>query len=274
MIFIGNNMIIGNQLKSSTFSDEENEMIDQMSKYRERYYWLNYDHFQFFLHLRSAIIQASRGLFASKAKFTTFENSRCNERFWRLTEQGGFMIRERVRPSDAINDIFHNGVLYGFECATAIVIIFYKAVLDSINFEQFNRIYQGMYLRDWQLDDDLPIYTRKGNDFIPGDCLYFNNPQFNPETPQWRGVNAIDLGNGLFFAHGIGIKPVEGIIEAINKRRKPYATESAYLLSQVTRLDDYYLYQFSNGVQIRSSTPYFITSNKIVGKIGLHPFYG
>ncbi|MBO1510782.1 protein-glutamine gamma-glutamyltransferase [Metabacillus bambusae] len=255
MIFIGNNLVSGNQLKSTTLTAEENEIIDRMSQYQERYLFLNDDHFQFVLHLRSAIIHASRSLFTSKAKFTTFETSHCNERFWRLTNQGGFKLKEGIRPSDAINDIFQNGVLYGFECATAMVIIYYKAVLDSINFAQFNRIYLGMYLRDWQSDDDLPIYTRRGNDYLPGDCLYFNNPQFNPKTPQWRGTNAMDLGNKLFFAHGIGIKTAEGILEALNKRRNPHATEFAYLLSQVTRLDDYYLYQFAKGAHKRSNTP-------------------
>jgi protein-glutamine gamma-glutamyltransferase len=274
MIFIGTQMVSGNQLKSSNMTEEENEMIERMSRYQERYSFFSYDHLKFDLHLRKSVIQAAKDLFASKAKFTLFVNAKCNERYWKLTEQGGFKLREGIRPSDAIRDIFQNGGMYGFECATAIVIIFYKAVLDSINFELYNRIYQGMYLRDWQSDDDLPIHTRRGNDYLPGDCLYFNNPDFDPNKPQWRGENAIDLGNGLYFGHGIGIKTSDVIIEFLNKRRKPDATESAYLLSQVTRLDDNYLYQFSNGVHKRSITPHFITFNRIVGKIGRYSFYG
>lgn len=268
VIFIGHSMINPNQLKATNFTDEQNETIDRMSQYQVRYSFFNHEHLQFDLHMRQATIQAARDLFASKAKFTTFQNAKCNDRFWRRTDQGGFQLKYGNLPSDAIRDIFQNGTLYGFECATAIVIIFYKAVLDSINHDQFNRIYQGMYLRDWQTDDDLPIYTRRGNDFLPGDCLYFNNPQFDPNKPQWRGENVIDLGNGLYFGHGIGIKTSEGIIESLNTRRKPYATESAYLLSQVTRLDDHYLFQFSNGVHQRRHTPHFLAANKVVGKVG------
>lgn len=269
MIYIGNRFVNGNELKSSTYKAEQNEIIDKMSRYQERYSFFNLQHFQFTLQLRYSIIQAARQLFASKAKFTTFESARSNERYWTLTEQGGFKLKSGVRPSDAINDIFQNGTLYGFECATGIVIIFYKAVLDSINDSQFNRIYQGLYLRDWQSDNDLPIYTRRGNDYLPGDCLYFDNPQFNPKTPQWRGENVIDLGNDLYFGHGIGIKTAEGIIESLNNRRKPYATESAYLLSQVTRLDDQYLYQFST----RGDELPFLTSRTIVTKIGSNHYY-
>ncbi|MFV2050776.1 protein-glutamine gamma-glutamyltransferase, partial [Metabacillus sp. YM-086] len=116
----------------------------------------------------------------------------------------------------------------------------------------------------------LPIYTRRGNDYLPGDCLYFDNPQFNPKTPQWRGENVIDLGNDLYFGHGIGIKTADGIIESLNKRRKAYATESAYLLSQVTRLDNRYLYQFSN---TRAQIPTFLASKTIVSKLGSATFY-
>jgi protein-glutamine gamma-glutamyltransferase len=272
MIFIGTNMIHANQIKIPKLTEEKTAIINQMNQYQVRYSFFSYDHLQFDLHLRQSIIQAARDLFASKAKFTTFDKAKCNERFWRLTDQGGFKLKWGNLPSDAIRDIFQNGTLYGFECATAMVIIFYKAVLDSINLDQFNRIYQGMYLRDWQSDDDLPIYTRRGNDFLPGDCLYFNNPQFDPNKPQWRGENVIDLGNGLYFGHGIGIKTSEGMIESLNKKRKPYATESAYLLSQMTRLDDNYLFQFSNGDHQRSNTPNFITTNKVVGKIGQYSF--
>lgn len=274
MILIDNNAQSDLQLKSSKFTAEENEIIERLHRYQEEYTFSTIDHFHFYLHLRMATIKAARDLFASKAKFAVFQKAHCNERFWRLTHQGGFKLREGILPSDAIRDIFQNGPLYGFECATAIVIVFYKAVLDTINLEQFNRIYLGMYLRDWQTNDDLPIHTRRGNDYLPGDCLYFNNPQFDPNKPQWRGENAIDLGNSIYYGHGIGIKKAEEIIEHLNKRRKPDATESAYLLSQVTRLDDNYLYQFANGAHQRSATPQFITTNTVVSRIGHHSFYG
>ncbi|WP_078432940.1 protein-glutamine gamma-glutamyltransferase [Metabacillus halosaccharovorans] len=271
MIVIGNRVVDAITLKSSDFPPEKNEMIDKMSRYQENYSFLNNQHFEFNLNLRYSIIQAARHLLASKAKFATFERARCNEQYWHLTEQGGFKLRAGISPSVAISDIFHNGREYAFECATSIVIIFFKAVLDSIDVSQFNRIYQGIYLRDWQTDNDLPIFTRRGNDYIPGDCLYFDNPQFNPQTPQWQGENVIDLGNDLYFGHGIGIKTSDGIIESLNKRRKPYPTESAFLLSQVTRLDDQYLYRFS--LSRENLITQFIDTRTIVGRIGSQSYY-
>ncbi|WP_226669517.1 protein-glutamine gamma-glutamyltransferase [Metabacillus litoralis] len=267
MIIIRNQPQSENQLTSSSYSTEQNEIIAKMSRYNNKYSFLNHEHLKFVLHLRLEIINSARNLYASKAKFTTFERAHCNENYWQLTAQGGFKLKSGVKPSVAIKDIYENGLLYGFECATAMVIIFYTGVLSSIDSRQFDRLYQGLYLRDWQSDEDLPIYTNRGNDYLPGDCLYFNNPQFNPNTPQWQGENAIDLGNDLYFGHGIGIKTAEGIIEALNKRRSAQATESAHLLSQVTRIDDNYLYQFSR-VYSRNNETTFIATNSIVVRVG------
>ncbi|WP_273124015.1 protein-glutamine gamma-glutamyltransferase [Metabacillus sp. HB246100] len=271
MITIGNKVASGNQLSSQSLSPEQIEMVEKMNRYPNNYVFSSYSHFQFTLMLRQHIIQASRNLLASKVKFRTFRTSYCNGQYWQLTSQGGFKLKPQARPSEAIQDIYENGRLYGFECATAIVIIFYTAVLYSIDHHQFDRLYQGLYLRDWQSDEDLPIYTRRGNDFLPGDCLYFKNPQFDPNTPQWQGENVIDLGNDLYFGHGIGIKTAEGIVESLNKKRSPYATESAHLLSQVTRIDDSYLFQFASGLS-RGLHVNFITSKKIAARVGRNYF--
>ncbi|MDQ0229820.1 protein-glutamine gamma-glutamyltransferase [Metabacillus malikii] len=274
MIYIGNRLYYAVQLKSPSYTVEENELITRMGRYRIRYDFSHFQQFRFALKLRVMIIRAARDLLSSQAKFANFADSTCNPKYWTLTANGGFKLKQDVQPADAIKDIFQNGPLYAFECATAIVIIFYKAALESINIEQFNRIYQGLYLRDWRSDEDLPINTRKGNDFLPGDCLYFNNPEFDPNVSYWRVENAIDLGNGHFFGHGIGIKTAEKMIEALNSRRKPNATVSAYLLSQVTRLDDQYLYHFASpGLQQRGE-PEFIASNLVVGRVGRAVFTG
>ncbi|MFC0271038.1 protein-glutamine gamma-glutamyltransferase [Metabacillus herbersteinensis] len=262
MIIIQN----GYNLQSSSFTDQQNEIIQLMNRYQETYSYTNRSQFLFELKLRMESIQAAEDLYKSGVKFATFATSRCNEKLWTLTSQGGFVIRQGVSPSDAINDIFNNGQLYAFECATSIVIVYYKAVLESIDLNQFNRLYQGMILYDWHFDDDLSIYTRRGNDYLPGDCLYFKNPDFNPKTPQWRGENAIYLGNNLFYGHGIGIKDAAGIIESLSKKRRPGATESPFLLSQVTRLDAKFLYNFSPMDNLR--VPAFLQENTIVTRIG------
>jgi protein-glutamine gamma-glutamyltransferase len=212
--------------------------------------------------LRDRIIDAAISLAKSKVRFAIFRLSKCNEQFWIKNELGGFQLKEGVLPSDAINDIFINSHLYAFECATAIVIVFYKAVLDVMDKQTFNRLFSNLLLYDWHVDQDLGIKTKKGEDYLPGDCLYFKNPEFDPQTPQWQGENTIYLGKDLHYGHGIGIKTAEGIIAALNKKRKKDATKSAYLLPQTTRVDFIYLSQFSSNLgdyRLPINKKYFIT---------------
>lgn len=241
-------MTIG-QLRRIFPQESFQEMLELMVKYREVYAYESMQQLHFELIMRQNTMNAAHDLLKSKAKFATFAKSYCNEEFWNLSERGAFLLKNGRKPSDAINDIFANGTKYAFECATAIVIVFYKATLDSIGEKAFNYLFQGIVLYDWHYDKDLGIHTRKGNDFIPGDCLYFNNPQFDPKTPQWRGENTIYLGRDMYYGHGIGIRTANGIIQALNKYREEGATETAYLKQQVTRPDYRYLSHYLNMAQ-------------------------
>ena len=60
-------------------------------------------------------------------------------------------------------------------------------------------------------------------DFLPGDVVYFKNPDFNPYTPEWKGLNAVVLDDGTYFAHGIGIGTAEQFIHILNQMRKPWS---------------------------------------------------
>lgn len=233
-----------NILNTSVLTAEQKEILDLMVKYEEVYSYEHFSQFKFEMDLRTEIVKASSALYQSGVKFTTFEYSKCNPAFWDLTSQGAIVIKPGVPPSAALMDVYNNGTMYAFECATAMVAVFYRAVLEMIEEPYFNRLFDGMILYDWHYDDDLGVFTRRGNDYLPGDCLYFKNPDFDPEKPQWRGENTIDLGYDLYYGHGIGIKDSEGIITSLNKYRKQGATRSAYLLSQVTRLDYRYLYPY------------------------------
>lgn len=229
------------QLRGMFPQEQFQEMLELMVKYREVYAYDNMPQLHFELMMRLNTMRAARDLLKSKVQFASFANSYCNEEYWNLNRKGAFLLKKGRKPSDAIRDIFQNGIKYAFECATAIVIIFYKAALDSIGDKAFNYLFQGIVLYDWHSDEDLGIFSRKGNDFIPGDCLYFNNPDFDPKKPQWRGENAIYLGKGMFYGHGIGIRTADGIIQALNKFRKEGAQQTAYLKQQVTRPDYRYL---------------------------------
>ena len=53
-------------------------------------------------------------------------------------------------------------------------------------------------LMNWSnIDEKLGVdYYDSVSDFMPGDCIYFKNPDVNPKTTEWQGENTIDLGDG------------------------------------------------------------------------------
>jgi protein-glutamine gamma-glutamyltransferase len=197
----------------------------------------------FEIRLRENIIEAALKLKDASVAFTSFKYSKFNPIYW-TKGPSGYLLNPNVRPSDAISDIFDNGQEYGFECSTAMVIIFYKAVLESIRVADFNYLFRGLLVWNWNYDPDLAIITLEGSEFIPGDVVYFMNPDF--EMPIWRGENAVVLGKGLYYGHGIGIGTAKEMIDALNTLRKEGSTTSAFMLQQHSRLNSKYLSQFSD----------------------------
>ncbi|MFC3886015.1 protein-glutamine gamma-glutamyltransferase [Bacillus songklensis] len=244
MIKINQKLIEVSQIGYGISSSEKSKILELMGKYSKVYEYETMEQLEFELEIRLQIIRAAVLLYKSGVKFATFSRSKCNEKYWRLTEKGAFVLKPNVLPQTAIEDIFLNGSKYAFECATAIVIIFYKAVLESIDKEQFNRLFSGLYLYDWQYDQDLDLRTHEGTDFLPGDCVYFKNPEYDPKTPQWQGENAIILDENLYYGHGIGITTRQVIINFLNTKRKKNSNKSAYLTHRITRLNVNYLSQF------------------------------
>lgn len=221
----------------------ERSIIEKMDSSRRVYDFDSLEELKFELDLRLSIIKASRDLNKSSFRFRVFSNSMCNPEFWDRTDEGGFRLKENAEPYAAIEDIYINSSQYGTECSTAIIILYYKALLDILPRRLFNRLFSEIYLMNWkELDDDLGIGTYSNvGDYFPGDCRYFKNPDVNPKTPQWQGENAIDLGDGTYYGHGVGIRDGEEIIESLNKNRKDDAARSAYLMNTATRPDFKYL---------------------------------
>lgn len=212
------------------------------------YRYASLAHLQFELKLRTAIVEAAKALRRSGVQFEDFEHSHCNERFWHLNNRGGFELRSDVTPAEGIRDIFANGPLYGFECATAIVIVLYKGLLDCIREKDFNRMFADLLLYDWHYDADLRLIEKQGaSESFPGDVLYFKNPDVNPRQIEWQGENTVKLEEDLYYGHGIGIESSRAIIAKLNRHRKPGSTVSAYLTDQVISPDFLYLSQFEGG---------------------------
>ncbi|WP_066174414.1 protein-glutamine gamma-glutamyltransferase [Bacillus marinisedimentorum] len=223
------------QMESWDAGSVEKKIIQQMLDAPVLYSYRTRSELLFEINVRKNIIESAEKMNEQKIEFTTFKGARCNPEYWHLTEQGGFLLKPGIRPSAAIMDIYVNSPLYGFECATASVIILYHAAIKSIGKRVFDVMFQDLYLYSWHTDSDLGLHTFYANHLIPGDVVYFKNPEFNPGTPWYRGENAVALTGGKFFGHGFGIRDDEKMIQKLNKHRKQGSTQSAYLTNLVTR---------------------------------------
>lgn len=213
-------------------------VLEQMDKSDHTYRFDSIGELRFTLSLRKYTVDAAQSLNKSKMRFSTFHESFCNEEFWERTENGGFLLKKGAVPSKAIIDIFENGKLYGTECATAMVIVIYRAVLEAFGEELFDQTFKSIYLMDWSIKQPLlnDISTpKKVADILIGDRAYFMNEQVSPETSWWRGENVIVLPNDLYYGHGIGIQSADAIIKSLNRNRIPDATISAYLMDKAAR---------------------------------------
>jgi protein-glutamine gamma-glutamyltransferase len=190
--------------------------------------------------LRTEIVNAAYSLHKSGMSFAIFANTRCNPDYWTRTSNGGWRLNPDAAPSDAVRDIFGNGYRYATECATAMGIVYYKAVLEVYGDELFDRTFTSIYLMDWDIRD--PLLNRVGymesvSSLVTGDRAYFANPDHSPELPQWQGENVIVLGDGAYYGHGIGINSAEHIVKSLNSKRFSGNPRPAYLMSSAGRPD-------------------------------------
>jgi len=213
----------------------QKEIIIKIDKSPATFKYNSIEDLKFEVNLRAGIINASYGLYRSGLDFAVFRKTRCNENYWNRNTDGGFSLKAGVKPSDAINDIFKNGRMYATECATAMVIVYYKALLEVYPKELFDETFNEITLMNWHsLDRNLYEIGQMNNISadIPGDRRYFRNPDVDLATPEWQGENTIDLGNGKYYGHGAGIYPASAIIAMLNENRKEGSTISAYLMEE------------------------------------------
>lgn len=218
----------------------ERRVLDILSESGQRHAYGSLGQLKFELELRREIVTASKRLYRSRLDFAVFRESRCNPEFWERTQNGGFRLKNGVKASSGIGDIFANGQKYATECATAMIIVYYKALLDVYSAELFDATFPGIYLMNWHALDRLLRETgamKKVGDYLPGDRRYVANPDVSPLTPEWQGENLIDLDGRLYYGHGIGIVTIDTVISALNQNRRPDAESSAYLMEEAGRPD-------------------------------------
>lgn len=214
------------------------KIINILHSSNNEYQYTSLSELEFEIKFRINIIKASIELYRSDFSFEVFDDAKCNAKYWELTPEGGFLLKDGVKASDAIMDIFQNGDEYATECATAMVIIYYKALLSIYPEELFNKVFPKIHLMNWHyINKELRHigYVEKYPDYLPGDRRYFKNPDVNPETPEWQGENVIDLGNDTYYGHGIGVGDADEIINSLNENRKEDSKTSAYFMDVAAR---------------------------------------
>ncbi|MFZ3579693.1 protein-glutamine gamma-glutamyltransferase [Virgibacillus sp. DJP39] len=235
--------------KKVSVTAEGRQILKQMDKSKKVYSYQSSKELENTVLIRESIIDAAKNLNDSKARFAVFEETKANKMYWAVTDQGGIRKLEGVKSSAAVQDIFNNGAKYAFECATAIIILYYYAALNYLGSEKFNTYFEDLYLYSWEADSDLGIQNTKVKEPIPGDIVYFNNPDY--VKPQWRGENSVFLGDNLYYGHGMGILSKNDMIEQLNRLGESNE-EDAHMLDKIVRpsFDHWYKLKKEN---VRSS---------------------
>lgn len=248
ILILGKELDIKNLESQYPQNSFERSLIETMSKTDNSYDSMA--QLQFEIEMRKATVNSAKELNRSGMDFAIFRKSKCNREYWSRVDDGGFVLKDNVKPSAAIQDIYKNGPSYATECATAMVIVFYKAVLDVYPPALFDKTFPKIELMNWHhvgtvlrgigLLKDVKV-------FLPGDRMYFMNPDVDPETPEWQGENVIMLDTDSFYGHGLGISNKATIIKELNENRSDYAEESAYLMNKASRPDYRKLFDIRQG---------------------------
>ncbi|QKE73173.1 protein-glutamine gamma-glutamyltransferase [Arthrobacter citreus] len=246
-MIVVNNKIVHASLKNSEDSNNKlyQEILSNLTTSKKSHIYKSERELSFDVTLRTYVLKASKELLTSGMQFRVFRRAYCNPMFWIRTPMGGFRLRPGIRASMGIYDIFRNGQFYATECATAIIMVFYKALLDLYGYEIFDQIFDnGFYLYTWNYDPKLAILTAEVDRPAPGDVVYIKNPEVDPMTPEWQGENTVCMGSNYYYGHGIGIRGLQEIIYHLNMHRYPFAMVSAYLTNLNTRIDSNEMAQY------------------------------
>ncbi len=193
---------------------------------------------------RARVVQAAKDLAASGASFSaSAADDKVNLNLWTMGFGGRMQVRKFLadgtigKPSAALRDIFTRGTAYGFECATAMMVIYHKAMLDHVGEDAFDAMFtepRHLAFFRWSIEDDdfvdVKKLVHKPMPLQPGTHYYYKNPDAAPENSAFGGENVLYLGEGQFYAHGIVgvggtyVVTEKDIVDTLSALRRPGST--------------------------------------------------
>ncbi|WP_404452083.1 protein-glutamine gamma-glutamyltransferase [Virgibacillus necropolis] len=239
-------------IEKVSISGKGKNILKQLENSSKMYHYRSFKDLESTIHIRELIMEAASKLNDSHASFAVFRETRANDRYWSITGQGGIRLKQGVKPSAAIRDIYKNGDQYAFECATAMIMVYYYAALEYLGTETFNNYFTNLYLYSWNTDADLRLKNDTVKEPIPGDIVYFNNPDHL--KPQWQGENAVFLGDNLYYGHGLGILSAEEMIRQLNILGES-SEQDAYMIDMVVTPSFDHLIALKNEYRRSGRTP-------------------
>lgn len=199
----------------------------------------------------AAMVGACEDMDGAKHRFALIKDHAFNPAFWEPRGGGSFALKAGVKPSDAVKDMFANPDQYQFECATALVIVHYKAMLDLLGPKDFDAacanlqmgpwVYESTMSTHWKIDGSgsTEATAARREALRGGDYTYIRNWEVSDQGRDagWQGENVIALGNGQYYGHPFGIATEDHIVNYLNGHRNAGSTRSASMLDLQARLD-------------------------------------
>ncbi len=194
------------------------------------------------LRIGKAMVDSCEAMDKAGHSFALLKDHACNTDFFKK-EGSTFVLKSGKKASEAVEDIFKNPSKYKFECATAMIIVYYKAMLDMLGPKDFDRICGDLRIGPWDYENDLGrIMNTTGSgqaeapsghkDKVkPGDYAYIRNWDVSDKgrAAGWQGENVIYLGNGKYYGHPFGVETGTHIVDYLNTQRNAGSTRSASL---------------------------------------------
>lgn len=196
------------------------------------------------VRIGAAMTSACEDMGRARHAFALLDDQSFSRTHWQQEGGGTFHVRDGVRPSQALRDVFAHPDAYRFECATALVLVHYKAMLELVGDDDFDRMCPRLRVGPWETDEAFVRHTRSEGDsaveaseerrrhFRAGDYGYIKNWDVSEKGARagWQGENVIALGDGRFYGHPFGVTTEDSIVQHLNTHRVEGAARPAGLL--------------------------------------------